>query len=69
MTNMDIKEILRRNPQVDVKRAEVYARYVHELRRAGMDLEPKYKIAPALSPLPSSVVVQNLGGSSKNNSR
>lgn len=52
MTTMTRDEILRLNPQIDPRRAEEYLRYVAELRRAGIDVAPKYRLSPALGQLP-----------------
>ncbi|MCA9708120.1 MAG: hypothetical protein KDK70_19870 [Myxococcales bacterium] len=57
---MDHDEILRLNPQIDPKRAEDYRRYVEELRKAGIDVLPRYRLSPALGWLPSALLSQDV---------
>jgi hypothetical protein len=56
---MDRDEILRLNPQIDPHRAEEYLRYVEELRRAGIDVAPKYRLSPALGQFPADTTAPN----------
>jgi hypothetical protein len=56
---MNDDEILRLNPQIDPRRAEEYLRYVEELRKAGIDVAPKYRLSPALGHMPSGTLAQN----------
>ncbi len=59
MSAMDRDEILRLNPQIDLRRVEEYLRYVEQLRRAGMDVAPKYRLAPALGQLPAGTIARH----------
>jgi len=49
---MDTEEILRRNPQVDLEQAEAYRRYVDELERAGIRVQPRFRLDPPLKQPP-----------------
>lgn len=57
---MDRDEILRLNPQIDLRRVEEYLRFVEEVRKAGIDVAPKYRLSPALGQLPAGTLAQNL---------
>lgn len=56
---MDREEILRLNPQIDLQRVEEYLRFVENLRKAGIDVAPKYRLSPALGQLPSGTLAQH----------
>lgn len=53
-------ELLRLDPQVDPELAESYLRYVEQLREAGIDVRPEYRLSPALGGLPSAKLSQDL---------
>lgn len=48
MTRPDLSEILRANPQIDLKRVEQFEAYRTEMSKAGVDLSPAYRVAPPL---------------------
>jgi hypothetical protein len=60
LEHMDEEEILRLNPQLDAGRAAEYLRYVEQLRAAGIDIDAKYRIQPALGAAPPPLTNQGL---------
>lgn len=57
---MDTKEILRRNPAVDVEQAESYLKYVQELQRAGFNVQPRFRLDLPLQQIPPRTISQQL---------
>jgi len=48
MNRPDLPEILRANPQIDLKRVEQHEAYRAEMSLAGVDLAPVYRITPPI---------------------
>lgn len=55
MKDHDLKEVLRRNPQLDHKRIAELAAYQQRMENAGANFRTEYRVQPALGSLTSSL--------------
>ncbi len=62
MKPSDLREMLRANPQIDLKKVEQYEAYRAEMSEAGVDLSPAYRIAPPIGDQRARLPEQTRGG-------
>jgi len=60
-------EILKRNPQIDMKRVADFEKYRHDVEQAGIDVTPKYRVSPPLGELETQSTGQRLATNSSRN--
>jgi hypothetical protein len=48
MRRLTAEEVLTRNPQIDLKRVEAFETFYREAAASGIDVEPHYRVSPAL---------------------
>ena len=67
MSKADDLDILKRNPQIDMKRVADFEKFRLDVERAGIDLAPKYRVSPPLGELETHSMGQRLATNSSRN--